>query len=139
MNNDTKTQPGTLSALPLATGSAIVCPGCGWTGVESGLSPTGACPRCEYENGTEPYRLLTVTELLADESGQYANVNMGKFLRALAPFLSPPRVLEQENSTMRSALENAERDLVRLFTELPLKGPLPSPSVMQECQAARRR
>lgn len=61
----------------------------------------------------------------------------GDSLPVLTAMIKHARVLEQENSTMRSALENAERDLVRLFTELPLKGPLPSPSVMQECQAAR--
>lgn len=94
----TEKHNGPVRCISCGDCSAIVCPGCGWTGIESGLSPTGACPRCEYENGSDPYRLLTVTELLADESGQYANVNMGKFLHALAPFLSSPNSHNSHNS-----------------------------------------
>lgn len=44
--------------------------------------------------------------------------------------------LDKENVRLRTALHNAERELVRLFTVLPIKGHLPSPSIMQECQAA---
>ena len=61
----------------------------------------------------------------------------GDSLPVLTAMLKHARELERENNVMRTALENAERDLVRLFTELPIKGPLPSPSVMQECQWAR--
>lgn len=96
------------ASLAGTEGSAIVCPGCGWTGVESGLSPTGACPRCEYENGTEPYRLLTVAELLADDSGEYANVNMGKFLHALAPFLSSPNIVHEPRAGESPSVPSAE-------------------------------
>ena len=44
--------------------------------------------------------------------------------------------LVDENARLRTALHNAERELVRLFTVLPIKGHLPSPSIMQECQVA---
>lgn len=46
------------------------------------------------------------------------------------------RRLRLENERLRATLTKAEREFVRLFTELPIKGPLPSPSVMQDCQWA---
>jgi hypothetical protein len=41
------------------------------------------------------------------------------------------RELERENAKLREALGAAKDDLARLFTVLPISGPLPSPSVMQ--------
>ena len=47
------------------------------------------------------------------------------------------RELERENARLREALEMAEKELVHLFTVLPIGGVLPSPSVMQHVQWAR--
>lgn len=44
--------------------------------------------------------------------------------------------LADEVRRLRAALTKSERELVRLFTVLPINGPLPCPSIMQECQAA---
>jgi hypothetical protein len=44
------------------------------------------------------------------------------------------RELERENARLREALEVAERELVHLFTVLPIGGTLPSPCVMQHIQ-----
>jgi hypothetical protein len=59
----------------------IICPGCGWYGHMKELF-NGACPNCEYENSMEPERLLTVAELLQDDSPTFNDVNLGAFLRA---------------------------------------------------------
>lgn len=59
----------------------IICPGCGWCGLISELK-AGACPNCEYENSAEPERLLTVAEILQDDSPTFNDVNLGAFLRA---------------------------------------------------------
>ena len=47
------------------------------------------------------------------------------------------RQLERENARLQEALEMAEKELVHLFTVLPIGGVLPSPSVMQHVQWAR--
>jgi hypothetical protein len=69
----------------------IVCPGCGWAGKEEDLVDSAGfldCPECGYENGFEPYRLLTVKEMLQFPlGGHYHDVNMFEFLNAIKPFL----------------------------------------------------
>jgi len=64
----------------------IICPGCGWVGTIEGLDHWGACPQCEYENGVDPNRLLTLSEMLADE-GEYSDARIGLFLKSLFKFL----------------------------------------------------
>lgn len=69
----------------------IVCPGCGWVGKEYDLEASSGfldCPECGYENGSPPYRLLTVKEMLDFPSeGAYNGVNIYEFLNAIKPFL----------------------------------------------------
>jgi len=63
----------------------IICPGCGWVGTEAELVHD-ACPTCGYENGEEPYRLLTLAEMLAEPAraeGVWNDVDIGPFLRAV--------------------------------------------------------
>ena len=57
--------------------------------------------------------------------------------RAMVCAVHALKKLVSENAMLRNVLTNAERELVRLFTVLPLNGHMPSPSVMQECQAAQ--
>lgn len=68
----------------------IICPGCGWTGTVETLSGWGACPKCGYENGLEPYRLLTLSEMLADDEGEYNDACVGLFLKSLFNLLGYP-------------------------------------------------
>lgn len=60
----------------------VICPGCGWTGVDEGLV-SGECPACGYGKGEPPYRLLKLSELELDVEGQYMDVCMGKFLKSV--------------------------------------------------------
>ena len=60
-------------------GDHIICPGCGWTGLDGLVR--GACPRCEYENGMPPYRLLTLSEMRKDDV-EYNEVRLDLFLEA---------------------------------------------------------
>jgi len=64
----------------------IICPGCGWTGTVETLDQDG-CPDCGYENNLEPYRLLTLSEMLNDE-GEYDDIRMDLFLKSLLEFLN---------------------------------------------------
>ena len=57
--------------------------------------------------------------------------------RAMVCAVHALKKLLSENALLRNALTDAEREFVRLFTVLPINGHLPSPSVMQECQAAQ--
>lgn len=66
----------------------VICPGCGWTGTIETLVQR-ACPNCGYENNLEPYRLLTLSEML-DEKEYYDEVLMGLFLKSLFKFLGYP-------------------------------------------------
>jgi hypothetical protein len=61
----------------------------------------------------------------------------GDSLPVLTAIIKHAKQLERENAILRDAITDAERELVRLFTVLPIKGHLPSPSVMQRCQAAQ--
>lgn len=76
----------------------VICPGCGkvWKNIkeyikdskyefisESDYVKGGDCPECKYENGVEPYRLLTIGELMEDKSDCWCDVALGKFLNAL--------------------------------------------------------
>lgn len=73
-----------------------ICPGCGWIGkAKAKLS----CPVCAYENNQPPYRLLTLKELMGDETGVYNDINMGKFLMS---------VLKEYNK--RTVEQNTERN-----------------------------
>lgn len=67
----------------------IICPGCGWIGAVEALNQEGGCPDCSYENGLEPYRLLTLAEMLND-AGEYADIRMDLFLKSLFKFLGYP-------------------------------------------------
>lgn len=61
----------------------VVCPGCGWIGVAGELAAyRGACPVCCYENGVEPYRLLTLSEMLKSDT-EYADIRMDLFLASV--------------------------------------------------------
>lgn len=63
----------------------IICPGCGWIGKKEDLklfAESGICPICNYENGLEPFRLLTIQEILADDT-EYNDVRLDLFLRTL--------------------------------------------------------
>lgn len=54
-------------------GKIIVCPGCGWQGEKVELTERSGfciCPMCDYENGFEPYRLLTLQEILDFPAGE---------------------------------------------------------------------
>jgi hypothetical protein len=65
----------------------IVCPGCGWVGKEEELC-SKECPQCGYQNGSAPYRLLTVKEMLEFPcDGNTNDVNLYEFLNAIKPFL----------------------------------------------------
>jgi len=71
----------------------VICPGCGWTGLVQELVTdivaAGSCPACTYENGVEPYRLLTIREMLGTEFGdtQYIDVRFDLFLKSLFELL----------------------------------------------------
>jgi len=60
----------------------VICPGCGWIGVLAGLGENDDCPTCGYENGIDPYRLLTLREILTDY-GEYNDVGLKLFLEAV--------------------------------------------------------
>ena len=60
----------------------IICPGCGWIGDEGGLAAHGDCPRCGYENGCEPFRLLSLGEMIKSNV-EYVDVRFDLFLRSL--------------------------------------------------------
>jgi len=66
----------------------IICPGCGWTGNESGLKE-GCCSVCEYENGYN--RLLTLSEMLEEDELEYVDVRMDLFLSAVFRHLFPDK------------------------------------------------
>ena len=59
----------------------VICPGCGWVGEIEDLK-RGACPQCRYENGMEPYRLLTLAEAMEDDV-EYIDVRLDVFLRSV--------------------------------------------------------
>ena len=65
----------------------IICPGCGWTG-ENGIGELnrGACPRCGYENGVPPNRLLTLSEM-RESDVEYNDVRLDLFLEAYIALL----------------------------------------------------
>ena len=63
----------------------VICPGCGWTGSVDQLQ-YGACPDCWYENGTYPYRLLTLSEMLKHET-EYNDVRFDLFLLSVFALL----------------------------------------------------
>ena len=69
----------------------IVCPGCGWVGVEADLTAASGfrdCPDCGYQNGMPPYRLLTVKELLEfPQEGDFNSVDLYEFLNSIKPYL----------------------------------------------------
>jgi hypothetical protein len=70
----------------------VICPGCGWSGSVQQLSTdimVGSCPNCEYENGAEPYRLLTIEELIGTEfeDTEYHDVRFDLFLKSLFKLL----------------------------------------------------
>ena len=58
--------------------TAIICPGCGWTGPRKTLY-NGAGPECQYENADGD--LLTVAEML-ESDGVYNDVRLDLFLKA---------------------------------------------------------
>jgi hypothetical protein len=64
----------------------VICPGCGWIGDVSGLGRWGECPKCRYENGLSPYRLLTVAEMREGEV-VYDDVRLDLFLASYDRFL----------------------------------------------------
>lgn len=65
----------------------VICPGCAkvWDNLEKFKQDAkdGECPECAYENGIEPYRLLTIEELAKDESDKFNDVALGKFLKTI--------------------------------------------------------
>ena len=63
--------------------NAIICPGCGWVGTIETLQDGGCCPECNYENGVEPNRLLTLSEMMEDSTMEYVDVRMDLFLKSL--------------------------------------------------------
>lgn len=63
--------------------SVVICPYCAWKGSIDQLGGFGDCPECGYENGIDPYRLLTLTELLQDSWTDFNDVRMGEFLTAI--------------------------------------------------------
>lgn len=67
----------------MMTLQGVICPGCGavYEGVSS-LPEEGACV-CRWENGVEPYRLLTLEEMCHCKL-EYDNVRMDLFLTALS-------------------------------------------------------
>jgi len=67
--------------------SIIICPGCTWIGLKKDLSEYGTCPICGYTNNVEPYRLLTISEILKAE-GEFNNVLLGPFCRKLLQIIS---------------------------------------------------
>ena len=67
-----------------------------------------------------------------DGSGCWKYTELGLYVDA-----DFARQLERENARLQEALEMAEKELVHLFTVLPIGGVLPSPSVMQHVQWAR--
>ena len=68
-------------------GDYVICPGCGWTG-ENGIGKLerGACPRCGYENGVPPNRLLTLSEMLESDV-EYFDFRLDLFLAAYIALL----------------------------------------------------
>ncbi len=64
----------------------IVCPGCGWVGGVDKLWDGADCPACGYENGTEPYRLLTLSEMLEHKT-EYNDVRLDLFLLSVFALL----------------------------------------------------
>jgi len=74
---------------------AAICPGCGWTGTMYDLAEYGACPDCGYENNQPPHwRLLTIAEMLED-GGEYNDVRMDRFLRAILAILETQKNSEK--------------------------------------------
>lgn len=69
-----------LTGLKLVglNGDIAVCPGCGFIGNVGAVYES--CPKCEWENGVEPYRLLTLDELVKDGDGIYNDICMSAFL-----------------------------------------------------------
>jgi len=65
----------------------VICPGCGLITRIDKLD-NGACPDCGYENGSDPWRLLTLSEMLNDYDNGYNDVNMRDFLRSLLSTLN---------------------------------------------------
>lgn len=70
--------------------TTVICPGCGWTGTVGKLN-LGACPKCGYENGAPPYRLLTLDEMLRITDIEYIDVRMDLFLVSLLNLLGIER------------------------------------------------
>lgn len=60
----------------------VLCPGCVWKGKIDDLGTFGQCPKCGYENGNPPGRLLTINELLLSNSS-FDEVVLGPFLRKI--------------------------------------------------------
>jgi len=77
--------------------NTIICPGYGWTGITDELNnisdepyePFLTCPSCRYQIGIEPWRLLTVRELLSDKMSyiDYDQVRFDLFLKSLFKLL----------------------------------------------------
>jgi hypothetical protein len=63
-------------------GVNLICPGCGWVGLLHETNE-GACPDCGYENGSNPYRLLTLQEMRRCEGADWNDVDMSAFLGAV--------------------------------------------------------
>jgi len=61
----------------------IICPGCGAVYEQEEDLNDGACPKCRYENGLPPFRLLTVQEILEDNNETWNDVSLGAFVRSL--------------------------------------------------------
>ena len=65
--------------------NTIICPGCCWTGTREELrelNDFGICPECGYED-TDGGFLLTIGEILEEETGTYNDVDLPNFLRAV--------------------------------------------------------
>lgn len=82
-------------------GDYVICPGCGWTGDVDKLT-RGSCPRCEYENGVPPNRLLTLSEM-RESDVEYNDVRLDLFLEAYI------KLLRRERSQM-----NQDEQLARI-------------------------
>ena len=69
--------------------STIICPGCCLTGTREQFlarNARGRCPNCGYEDLDGS--LLTVGELMDLPSGEYNNVDLPNFLRAVIDLVS---------------------------------------------------
>lgn len=62
----------------------VICPGCGMVSI----SPIEECSSCEYENGRFPFRLLTISEIIEIDHGDFNDVNLHKFIVSLLKLLS---------------------------------------------------